>query len=227
MKLSHGWSKPKPVFDEENLGSAAGLVPVMGLAQKAGLSALIADKITLTSTRVKSAAVNPPGKITSIVAGMAAGADSIEGLGVVRSGGMKQFFEQVYASATLGQLLREFTGGHVAQLASVARAHLVGLCARTDLLPGCAEQVFIDIDSLLCPVYGHAKKGASLVNYPGAVPDPEVNSRHADPPRTSACRRRCRARSPRCGRARAAPATTASRCRNRRSSRRRRRPARR
>ncbi len=30
-----------------------------------------------------------------------------------------------------------------------------------DLLPGAAEQVFVDIDSLLRPVYGHAKQGAS------------------------------------------------------------------
>jgi hypothetical protein len=162
VKLSHGWLKPKAVFDEENLVSAAGLVPVMGLAEKAGLSELIADKITLTSARVKSAAVNPAGKITSIVSGMAAGADSIEDLEVVRAGGGKQLFEQVYASATLGQLLREFTGGHVAQLASVARVHLVNLLAHADLLPGRAQQVFIDIDSLLRPTYGHAKQGASF-----------------------------------------------------------------
>jgi hypothetical protein len=29
------------------------------------------------------------------------------------------------------------------------------------LLPGADERVFIDIDSLLRPVYGHAKQGAS------------------------------------------------------------------
>jgi hypothetical protein len=30
-----------------------------------------------------------------------------------------------------------------------------------DLLPGTATGAFIDIDSLLRPVYGHAKQGAS------------------------------------------------------------------
>src|SRR5712672_2123118 len=36
------------------------------------------------------------------------------------------------------------------------------LCASgVDLLPGADAQVFIDIDSLLRPVYGHAKQGAS------------------------------------------------------------------
>ena len=35
------------------------------------------------------------------------------------------------------------------------------LCGRVDLLPGADQWVFIDIDSLLRPVYGHAKQGAS------------------------------------------------------------------
>ena len=41
------------------------------------------------------------------------------------------------------------------------REHLVALCERTDLLPGADRADFIDIDSLLRPVYGHAKQGAS------------------------------------------------------------------
>jgi hypothetical protein len=47
------------------------------------------------------------------------------------------------------------------QLASVARAHLVNLVRCSNLLPGRAERTFIDIDSLLRPVYGHQKQGAS------------------------------------------------------------------
>ena len=35
------------------------------------------------------------------------------------------------------------------------------LAARTEVLAGIDEQAFIDIDSLLRPVYGHAKQGAS------------------------------------------------------------------
>jgi hypothetical protein len=58
-------------------------------------------------------------------------------------------------------LLREFTFGHARQLESVLREHLVTLCGRVDLLPGADQEVFIDIDSLLRPVYGHAKQGAS------------------------------------------------------------------
>lgn len=164
MKLSHAWSKATPLFDDEHLVSDAGLLPVMALAEQAGLSGLVGEKVNLSSLapRVASAGVNPAGKITSIIAGMAAGADSIDDLQVVRSGGMKRVFDQVYAPSTLGQFLREFTHGHCQQLASVARAHLVNLAERTDLLPGIDQQAFVDIDSLLRPVFGHAKQGASF-----------------------------------------------------------------
>ena len=75
---------------------------------------------------------------------------------------MKTLFDGVYAPSTVGTLLREFTFGHARQLESVLRDHLVALCERVELLPGAVEQpVFIDIDSLLRPVYGHAKQGAS------------------------------------------------------------------
>jgi hypothetical protein len=161
VKLPHSWSRATPLFDDERLVSCVGLVPVMALAEQAGLAELISERVELTSVRVASAGVNPVGKLTSIIAGMAAGADSIDDLQIVRSGGMKQMFTGVYAPATLGQFLREFTHGHTLQLASVARAHLVNLAQRTDLLPGIAEQAYVDIDSLLRPVFGHAKQGAS------------------------------------------------------------------
>ena len=162
MKLPHAWSKATPLFDDEHLVSCAGLVPVLGLAERAGLCELVTERVRLASTRVASAGVNPAGKLTSIIAGMAAGADSIDDLDLIRSGGMKRLFEQVYAPATLGQFLREFTHGHTLQLASVARAHLVNLVEQTELLPGIGTQAYVDIDSLLRPVFGHAKQGASF-----------------------------------------------------------------
>jgi hypothetical protein len=161
VKLPHG-RRAAPLFDDQNLVSFAGLVPVMALAERAGLSELIAERVAITTTSVKSAGVNPAGKLTSIIAGMAAGADSIDDLDVIRSGGMSRLFGGVYACSTLGLFLREFTHGHTRQLASVARAHLVNLVERTELLPGIDEQAYIDIDSLLRPVYGHAKQGASF-----------------------------------------------------------------
>ena len=44
------------VFDEDNLVSCAGLVPVMALAEQAGLSQLLDNNIHITSTRVTSGA---------------------------------------------------------------------------------------------------------------------------------------------------------------------------
>lgn len=149
-----------PLFDDEHLVSFAGLVPVMGLAERAGLSQLISVKVAINASRVKSAGVNPAGKLTSIIAGMAAGADCIDDLDAIRSGGMPRLFGEVYACATLGQFLREFTHGHALQLASVARGHLVNLVEHSNLLPGIDTQAYVDIDSLLRPVYGHAKQGA-------------------------------------------------------------------
>jgi hypothetical protein len=161
VKLPDVWTRATPVFDDENVVSCAGLVPLMGLAERAGLSELIGQRLGFKASRVKSAGVNPAGKVTSIIAGLAAAADSIDDLDVIRSGGMPRLFGGVYAPATLGQFLREFTHGHTLQLASVLRAHLVNLVEATDLLPGISERAFIDIDSLLRPVFGHHKQGAS------------------------------------------------------------------
>ena len=163
MQLSHAWCQSAATFDDVNLVSFSGLVPVLGLAERAGLSQLIGERVRIDpgATRVRSGGVNPAGKLTSIIAGMAAGADSIDDLDVIRSGGMSRLFGGVYTCATLGQFLREFTYGHTLQLASVARAHLVNLVEQTDLLPGLERQAYVDVDSLLRPVCGHAKQGAS------------------------------------------------------------------
>jgi hypothetical protein len=126
------------------------------------LSQLLDEHVRFSCERVKSGAANSTPKLTSIIAGMAAGADSIDDLDVIRSGGMKKLFGGVYACATLGILLREFTHGHTRQLSAVLRRHLVALARRTPVLAGIDQQAFIDIDSLLRPVYGHAKQGASF-----------------------------------------------------------------
>ncbi len=92
---------------------------------------------------------------------MICGADSIDDVDVLRAGGTPRVFDEVYAPSTLGIFLREFTG-HANQLAAVAREHLAALAARTALLPGIEQRAFLDIDSLLRPVYGRLKQGASF-----------------------------------------------------------------
>jgi hypothetical protein len=163
VRLPAALSRARVDFDDPNLVSFAGLAPVLALAERAGLSELIDAKVRIdpTGTKVVSAGVNPAGKLTTIIAGMLTGADSIDDLDAVRSGGMKQLFAAVYAAATVGQFLREFTHGHTKQLASVLRTHLVNLVQVTGLLPGIADRAVIDIDSLLRPTFGHAKQGTS------------------------------------------------------------------
>jgi hypothetical protein len=159
---SYTFTVDSAVFDEQNLVSAAGLVPVLELAEQTGLSRLIDEHVDLPSTRVKSGAVNPAGKLISIIAGIMCGAECIDAVNVLRAGGTPRVFDEVYAPSTLGIFLREFTFGHANQLAAVARQHLVALAARVPLLPDIQQRAFVDIDSLLRPVYGTAKQGASF-----------------------------------------------------------------
>ena len=161
MKVSHNFAASSAVFDDDHLVSCAGLVPVMALAAQTGLSDLVAGKVRIAEPRIKSGSANPSPKLATVIAAMCAGADSIDDLDIVRSGGMKTLFDGVYAPSTVGTLLREFTFGHARQLESVLREHLAALCQRTALLPGAHGRAFVDIDSLLRPVYGCAKQGAS------------------------------------------------------------------
>ena len=155
MRLRHDTPVVRASFDDPNLVSCAGLEPVMRLAESCDLPGIMAEKVHL-STSIGS---NPAGKISAIVAGMVAGADSIDDLDVIRHGGMASMFAGVYAPSTLGSFLREFTHGHTLQLASVLRAHLVNLVGHSALLPGIGQRAFVDIDSLLRPVFGHGQGG--------------------------------------------------------------------
>jgi Transposase DDE domain group 1 len=161
VRVSHKFTTGSARFDEDNLVSHAGLVPVLGLAEQTRLPEILAETVSIKTSRIKSGAANPAPKLLSVIAGMCAGADSIDDLDVLRAGGMPILFNGIYAPSTLGVLLREFSFGHARQLESVLRQHLVALVERSEMLAGIEQQAFIDIDSLLRPVYGHAKQGAS------------------------------------------------------------------
>lgn len=161
MQVLHRFAAESAVFDDQGLVSLAGLVPVMRLAEQTGLGELLTQKVAISEPRIRSGAANAGPKLMTLIAGMCAGADSIDDVGVLRSGGMPRVFHQVYAPSTIGTLLREFSFGHARQLESVLGVHLSRLCQRVDLLPGADRRAFVDIDSLLRPVYGYAKQGAS------------------------------------------------------------------
>lgn len=61
LKSSHTFRADAAAFDETNLVSSAGLIPVLELAEHAGLSELIDTHVDIDSARVKSGAANPVG----------------------------------------------------------------------------------------------------------------------------------------------------------------------
>ena len=152
MQASH---KVSAVFDDPNLIGSAGLVPVMRLARKAGLQDLLKEHLSVPCP-------NAALKAAGVVAGMLAGADSIDDLDVLRHGAMSKVFTGVRAPSTLGTFLRTFTFGHVRQLDAVHSRVLSGLAAAVPrLLTGTDAMAFIDIDDTIRQVHGYAKQGAA------------------------------------------------------------------
>jgi hypothetical protein len=154
----HSLTKTHASFDDPNLVSRAGLVPVMALAQRAGLGDLVAEHVRPGG----DCGVNAHLKIPCLVAGMAAGADSIDGMDLLRHGALPALFGGVRAPSTLGSHLRSYTWGNVRQLERVNRLLLGELARRAPLLPGRDTLAFIDIDAMQKRVYGHAKQGAGF-----------------------------------------------------------------
>ena len=54
MRLLHGLARTHASFDDPNLVSRAGLVPVMALAQRAGLAGLVAEPMSGRAGRAGS-----------------------------------------------------------------------------------------------------------------------------------------------------------------------------
>ncbi|WP_037805948.1 MULTISPECIES: IS1380 family transposase [unclassified Amycolatopsis] len=159
MRSLHTAGSVSARFDDPNLVSHAGLVPVMRLAEDAGVAALADDLLTLGTT----AGSNAGAKVSTIVAGMAAGADSIDDLDVVRHGAMPRLFGGARAPSTLGTFLRDFALGHVAQLQNVSARVLQNLAVRAPLLlAGVGQLAFLDIDAKITRVFGAGKDGTAV-----------------------------------------------------------------
>ena len=158
MRLLHDLAKIHASFDDPNLVSRAGLVPVMALAQRAGLAALAGEHVAIADR----CGVNPHLKVPCLVAGMIAGADSIDDLDLLRHGAMGALFGGVRAPSTLGSFLRSFSWGNTLQLQKVHRVFLGELARCAPLLPGADVLAFVDIDSMQKRVYGHKKQGAAF-----------------------------------------------------------------
>ncbi len=153
MKASH---TIRPVFDDPNLIGSAGLAPVLRLGEQAGLHDLLEEHLSVESP---NAAI----KAAGVIAGMLAGANSIDGLDLLRHGGMRKVFTGVRAPSTFGEYLRAFTHGHVQQLAKTNRDLLAGLAGQVpDLLAGGGTDgiVYLGVDDTIREVHGYQKQGA-------------------------------------------------------------------
>ena len=102
MQLSHTPGRLSVSFDEPNLVGSAGLVPALALAGRIGLAELADAVLTVPGTKGCAGA-----KLVSVLAGMLAGADSIDDLDLLRHGAMGKLFTGVRAPSTLGTFLRD------------------------------------------------------------------------------------------------------------------------
>lgn len=156
MQLFHRSAGLSASFDESNLVSAAGLVPAMALAVKTGLGELTDQRLSLPGYFGANAGL----KVTALVAGMVAGADSIDDMAILRHGGMRKLFTGAYAPSTLGSFLRAFTFGHVRQLDAVASRWLTNLTAAAPIVAGIDDYALVDIDDTIKEVHGYQKQGS-------------------------------------------------------------------
>ncbi len=156
MQLSHVFPVRSMVFDEPNLVSHAGLVPAMAMAGKAGLIELTDRHLTIPGGPGHAAGL----KVSALVAGMVAGADSIADMAVLRHGGMGRLSGGVRAPTTLGTFLRGLKFGHVRQLDAVAARFLAGLTVHSGLVDTAAALTYLDMDDTIRRTYGYAKQGS-------------------------------------------------------------------
>ena len=153
MRVFH---KVSAGFDDLNLVSCAGLVPVLALAERAGLHELVGAHVRVPG----SAGSNPGAKVAALIAGMVAGAHTFAGMDLLRHGGMGRLFTAGRAPSTLGTFLRAFSFGHVRQLDAVASRWVVNLVRITPLLSDVDQVAYLDIDDTIKATYGYQKEGA-------------------------------------------------------------------
>ena len=145
-------------FDDKNLVANAGLLMVSTLSESLGLSDLIEAKVSLGK---RLGGANPGAKILTAVHAMAAGANHIDHVDMLRAGASGAVLgHKVMAPSTIGTFLRAFTFGNVRQLDSVlgaalGRAWAMGAGPKDG-------QLIVDIDSTICEVHGAKKQGASF-----------------------------------------------------------------
>jgi hypothetical protein len=138
------------------LVSAAGLVPALALAQRAGLTDLAGQQLTVPDGPGCAAGA----KVSALVAGMVAGADSIEDMDLLRHGAMDRLFAGAPGAVDAGHVLRALRFGHVRQLDAVAARFLAGLARHSPLIAPGAAVTYLDVDDTLRATYEGPQRAA-------------------------------------------------------------------
>jgi hypothetical protein len=159
MRASHNPARVLAKFDDRSVVSHAGLLPLVRLTENVGFADLATHRIRIPGPT----GANPDAKLLTLIAGMAAGADSIDDVDVLRAGAMSRLFTGIRAPSTVGTFLRGFDIGHATALDALAAQILIRLAHQSNsrLLPGIGDYAIVDLDSKITRVHGRHKVGAN------------------------------------------------------------------
>ena len=157
MRASHSLSSVSVSCDEPNLVSGAGLLPAAVLAQKVGLAGLVEQRVRLARHGANSGT-----KALTVIGSMLLGGDSVTDTALLQAGATGELFDQLRAPSTIGSWLRAFQWSNVRELDAVIRELLARLWAAGAGPVDPAGPLMVDLDSIICPVYGRAKQGAGF-----------------------------------------------------------------
>lgn len=156
-RVSQSIDRVEAIFDDDTLVADAGLIVPATLMARLGVEQVIDDTVRLVG-RIGGA--HPGRKVATLVASMLGGGSHIDHANKLRVGSTGKVLPfTVMAPSTLGTFLRSFTFGHVRQL-DAALGEITRRAWAAGAGPGSAAMT-IDLDSTICEVHGHAKRGAA------------------------------------------------------------------
>lgn len=139
-------------FDDRRAVADAGLLLTGTLIGRLGLEETADAKV--------SRGHRPGRKLLTVVSTLLAGGDCIDDVNLLHAGATSSIVgHDTVAASTVGSWLRSLTFGHIRQLDAVTETALARAW-QAGAGPGDAP-MFIDIDSTICEVHGHAKQGAA------------------------------------------------------------------
>ena len=161
MKLSHTRAATSAVFDDPESGVGRRAGPGAGVGRRGRVLHGLADEHLSVPT---DKGANAGLKVASLVAGMVAGADSIDDMALLRHGGMGRVFDERVRALDAGLVparvhLRPRPPARRGRLPVPDRA---GHRRRRWCRLAESERVLVDVDDTIIEVHGYAKQGAGF-----------------------------------------------------------------